>query len=95
MDKQKVIDLGNKLCNPNGANLQYNEVIEFISEYLQDKMPEKAGEMIKTFMSFPDNIKFEALKTAIEYYTKKFGIFTLRKVDPFIGGQQITIIKYY
>ena len=54
-----------------------------------------SGEMMKAFMSFPDNIKFEALKTAIEYYTKKFGIFTLRKVDPFMGGQQITIIKYY
>ena len=60
MDKQKVIDLGNKLCNPNGANLQYNEVIEFISEYLQDKMPEKAGEMMKAFISFPDNIKSQA-----------------------------------
>ena len=58
--------------------------------YISDK-----GEMMKAFISFPDNIKFEALKNAIEYYVRKFGIFTLRKVDPFIGGQQITIIKYY
>ena len=95
MDKQKVINFGNKLYNPNGANIQYTEVMEFISEYLQDKMPEKSGEMMKAFISFPDNLKFEALKTAVEYYVKKFGIFTLKRINPLIGGQQFITIKYY